>query len=351
MLAGNVLHGAPSSAMMRRAVVATAGFFDEALPAIEDHDYWLRVTRWFDVEHVDEPLIRYHDAQSQGRRSRVLRANLEFSGVDPSPVVVIPNGVPVDFWSASQPGVERRDPIVLSVGRLHPVKGHDVLLRAFARLRARVPKAQLVLAGGGGYRADLERLAHGLGLASAVTFAGQIDAGAVRDLMGGARVFVLPSRSEGLPLALLEAMAAGVPVVATRVGGVPDVATPDTAGLVPPEDPAALAAALEEVLMDSALAQQMSRNGRMRARLFSAGDIDALRTAAPEGGDVVGQAIWHARQRGARSGLSPSTHKYDDVLFAQDSVLSERDGDRYVAVRANRRTEAKLLCCRIQESV
>ena len=77
MLAVNVIHGGGSNVMIRRSVVATAGFFHETLPAIEDYDYWLRITRFFRVDYVDAPLVRYHNPGDRERRSRERQANLD----------------------------------------------------------------------------------------------------------------------------------------------------------------------------------------------------------------------------------------------------------------------------------
>ena len=202
---------------------------------------------------------------------------LAYPGVDPSKVRVIPNGVDRGFWAPSEaaPDVGRRPPMILSIGRLTPVKGHDVLLRAFARVRERVSEARLVLVGEGESQESLERLAGELRLGDAVAFAGHLPKEQIRPLMDEARVFTLPSRSEGMPLALLEAMAAGVPSVATRVGGVPGLVAPDAGLLVPPEDPAALAEALAHVLLDPACARMLSRKGERRARQFPASGADA----------------------------------------------------------------------------
>ena len=201
---------------------------------------------------------------------------LEYPGVDPAKIRVIPNGVDCDFWTASSPelDVTRRRPMVLSIGRLTPVKGHDVLLKAFAHVRKRVPEASLVLVGDGESRAELESLAKDLSLGDAVMFTGHLPKEEVRTLLGEARVFTLPSRSEGMPLALLEAMSAGVPSVATRVGGVPEVVAPDAGLLVPPEDYTALAAALAHVLLDPDRASALSRTAKSRAKQFPASDSD-----------------------------------------------------------------------------
>lgn len=80
MLRHNVIHGGGSNVVIRRAVIGTAGFFHEGLPAIEDYEYWLRITRFFDVDAIDEALVRYHDRGNAERRSRALKANLEARG-------------------------------------------------------------------------------------------------------------------------------------------------------------------------------------------------------------------------------------------------------------------------------
>ncbi len=197
-------------------------------------------------------------------------------GVPPDRVTVIPNGVDYAFWSAAT--VERQAdaaPTLLTVGRLHPVKGHDILLRALARVRARVPGVRLVLAGDGACRTELDRLADELSIGDAVEFAGHLDPADVRARMSQATAFVLPSRSEGLPLSLIEAMAAGLPTIATSVGGVPEVVRPGTALLAPPEDPEALAGAIAAVLIDEELRRTLRVNGPIRAREFTAAAADS----------------------------------------------------------------------------
>lgn len=200
--------------------------------------------------------------------------------LDPARIRVIPNGVDPAFWGAAPTGprLAHRPPTFLSVGRLHPVKGHDVLLRAFAPVAAARPDARLVIVGEGGFRAELEQLARQLGIAPQVEFAGHLGPDAVRARMATARVFVLPSRSEGLPLALLETMSAGLPVIATRVGGVPEVIDDATAILVAPEDPAGMAAALEAALADIAALEERATRATRHARKFTASGADAAYT-------------------------------------------------------------------------
>jgi glycosyltransferase involved in cell wall biosynthesis len=128
------------------------------------------------------------------------------------------------------------------VGRLSPEKGPDVMLRALALAPA---PWRVSLVGDGRTRPELEGLAASLGVADRVTWHGLVPQGG--SLLRAFDAFVLSSRTEGTPIVLLEAMASNVPVVATRVGGVPDVVTEGEALLVPPEDPAAIAAALVSV--------------------------------------------------------------------------------------------------------
>jgi glycosyltransferase involved in cell wall biosynthesis len=154
------------------------------------------------------------------------------------------------------------------VGRLVPEKGVDVFLRAVALVSAAVPAARFVVVGDGPLRAALEDRAVSLGLAGVVTFTGfRPDA---PQLIAGLDVLVVPSRSDGSPLVVCEAMAAGIPVVASRVGGLPDlVAHGDSGLLVRPEDPADLARSLVRLLRDPAAAQALGRRGRQLAEARS----------------------------------------------------------------------------------
>jgi len=157
----------------------------------------------------------------------------------------------------------------LFVGRLRIRKGVEVLLAALAGMRRQVPEARLLVAGDGEHRAALQERAAELGLGpESVTFLGRADAARVRGLLAGARALVVPSTYEGMPLVVLEAMAAGIPVIASRVSGIPEVVVDgETGWLVPPEDPAALAAALQAVLADPAEAARRGEAGRRRVAL------------------------------------------------------------------------------------
>lgn len=178
-----------------------------------------------------------------------------------APVQVIHNGVPV---VAARPPLAG-PPTLAVAGRLVRQKGIDVLLRAFAMVRARVPGARLLVAGEGPERAALERLTLELGIASAVSMLGyQADLGSA---LAGAWVQAVPSRwSESFGLVAAEAMMRGTAVVASRTGGLPEIVQDgETGRLVPPGDPAALAEALVELLQDRGRAESLGKRGRERA--------------------------------------------------------------------------------------
>jgi glycosyltransferase involved in cell wall biosynthesis len=159
-------------------------------------------------------------------------------------------------------GEERREPLVAFVGRCDEAKGVYELLDALAEVRRTIPAVRLECAGDGDLDA-LYRHAERLGLATDLHLPGWIGRLRRDDLMRRAAVFVLPSHAEGLPVSLLEAMAAGCPVIATDVGGIPDVVTDSVNGLlVPPRDRDALALALHRLLVDRRLAARLGREAR-----------------------------------------------------------------------------------------
>jgi glycosyltransferase involved in cell wall biosynthesis len=151
--------------------------------------------------------------------------------------------------------------VVLSVGRLSREKAHLDLLYAFKRLQATNPEilCRLVIVGDGPERSRLEAAAESLGCKGHITFTGQMND--VRPFYALANVFVLPSHTEGSPNVLLEAMAANVPVVATAVGGVPEmVENNESALLISPNDHRELADAIARVLTDKAVAERLTTN-------------------------------------------------------------------------------------------
>src|SRR5205807_1684598 len=181
--------------------------------------------------------------------------------------VVVPNAVrPAFVPAAARQDPRTADQLVVCAARLTPEKGVDVLLRAVARLRPAFPRLRLLVlgpvqAGHEDYRAQLDRLARDLSLNGIVSFAGFVEH--PEDRWASAHVYVQPSREEGFGLAVAEAMASGLPVVATRVGGLEELVEHGRTGLlVVPDDPDALAAAVRRLLADPELAQRMGDMGR-----------------------------------------------------------------------------------------
>lgn len=206
----------------------------------------------------------------------VRRHSIARERLDPERVVTVPNGIDLaEFdrartepapWTAP-PGV---GPILAMTAGLRPVKGHEYLLGAVARLAPRFPDLRFLLVGDGPRRQELEQQARLAGIAEQVVFLGwQAN---VAPLLDRIDLFVLSSVSEGQSNAILEAMAAGRPVVATDVGGNPETIADGVTGLlVPPRNPERLAEAIEDALRDRSRAQAMGRAGRLRVeRLFSA---------------------------------------------------------------------------------
>jgi glycosyltransferase involved in cell wall biosynthesis len=241
------------------------------VPIIIDH--WHGFTRFNDKRRLICRLLgRFTDlsiAVSQGVKDYLLKE----CGLDPARVRVVHNGVDIAAIDAARPGSEVRRVLGLPdearvlglVGRLdHWGKGHRELFEAMALLKDRHP-CQALIVGGGRREDEVGALAASLGLADAVHFLGQRQD--VPDLLHAMDIFVLPSYSEGVSLALLEAMAAGLPVIASRVGGLPEVVEDEVTGLlIPPRDAAALARALTRLLGDPAWAKALGDRARRHVR-------------------------------------------------------------------------------------
>jgi glycosyltransferase involved in cell wall biosynthesis len=188
-------------------------------------------------------------------------------------VTIIPNGVDLGRFTSARASVKAkgfgaRRWRVGVVARLCADKGLETMLEAAAGLVPTWRALDVVLVGDGEQRSELEARVHKLGLRGHVTFTGaQAD---VRPWIGSFDIAVLPSRREGLPNVLLEYLAMGRSVVATRVGGIPEVLRDGSTGvLVPPDDPASLAAAIDDLLRDSERRAAMEIAAKRRARDFS----------------------------------------------------------------------------------
>ncbi len=175
-------------------------------------------------------------------------------------ITVVANPGPIPQMDVLPAG--EREPILLFAGKLERRKGYDDLLRAMPRILAHVPRAKLVLAGHGEIEAG-RRLARELGISDHVEFVGWIRGDAKDSAFRRARVFCLPSYGEGLPIALLEAMASGTPSVVTPVGGIPDLVVHGVNGLVvEPGNSQQISEAIVSLITDDVLANEIAGNAR-----------------------------------------------------------------------------------------
>jgi glycosyltransferase involved in cell wall biosynthesis len=224
----------------------------------------LRQVQW--LAGLTLHLLRAPQVRFRALSSRIATSLIQ-SGFHPRSIILAPNGVdPLLYTGATTADAARRGDVtstVVCVARYSHEKGLDVLLHAWRIVQSRVPAAQLILAGDGPMRLQLMALAEALGVSNSVEFAGLIRN--VPALLSKADVFVLPSRYEGMPNALLEAMASGLPCVATCVSGSEDLIIDGVSGLLaPPEDPDRLADALVTLLLDRAMAQTLAEAARAR---------------------------------------------------------------------------------------
>lgn len=207
--------------------------------------------------------------QSLSRASRIVvigeywrRYLVETLGVAPEIVMVIHNGVPLRAAAAPRAGNVRCR--ILALGLLGPRKGTYELLDALAAPAMRELNWEAVIAGNGTVETSRERAA-ALGLADRVQIPGWVDAATVSRLLATADIFVLPSHNEGLPVAVLEAMAAGLAVVTTPVGAIPELVIAEETGiLVPPGSASALSGALAELVRNPDLRVRLGKNARER---------------------------------------------------------------------------------------
>jgi glycosyltransferase involved in cell wall biosynthesis len=206
-------------------------------------------------------------------------------------VVRIANGIDIARFETRAPTNRRR--VITMVANLRPGKGHEVLLRAAARMLRRIPDLRFQIVGDGPRRAELEREAAALRVSAQVEFLGH--RADVPQILRDSDVFAFPSFMEASPNAVLEAMAAGLPIVATRVGGIPEVIEHERNGLlVEPGDAEQLSRALELLLADGDLRRRLGAAGRAKAeRRF-----DVRRNAE----ELQGLLMDGTRRPGVRSG-------------------------------------------------
>jgi len=221
------------------------------------HEKWRRriayrlIARWSKMVAVSEDIRNFLITRVGIKADQVMTIR---NGIDVNSYIV-----PVDEDGA--PEKERQEYVIGTVGSLYPVKGHTYLLKALAIVLKTHPDVVCKIAGQGHLMSQLQAEAADLGIANRATFLGLRDD--IPQYLQSIDVFVLPSLSEGLPLSVLEAMAAGKPVIATNVGGVSEVVQDQRTGfVVPPKDPETMANRILQVMADRAMAERLGRAGR-----------------------------------------------------------------------------------------
>jgi glycosyltransferase involved in cell wall biosynthesis len=230
-----------------------------------------------EVERTDSPKARFallaerltswmvdvYDANSPGAGELLAQ-----SGVRRDRIRYIPNGIDLDRWARPNGGRSGTGvPLIVSVARFVPRKRQQDLLVALSLLAREGVSFNAVLAGAGPTLADCQRFAGQLGLEDRVSFPGRLDPDAVAELLGRAEVACLSSLWEGMPGFIMEAMAAGLPVVATNVNGSDELVLDGSTGyLVPAEDPEALKDTLGAIISDPLLAARLGVAGRERIK-------------------------------------------------------------------------------------
>jgi phosphatidyl-myo-inositol dimannoside synthase len=194
-------------------------------------------------------------------------------GVPATRLAVVPEPIDLVAWGeqfARAPRRPRRGPVILSVARMYPRKRLGDLLRAAAALTARIPEARTRIVGHGPEWEQLVRLRSELGVSDTVELLGDVTRERLAEEYVNADLFCLPSIQEGFGIVFLEAMAAGLPVVACRAAAIPEVVRDGLTGvLVPPRDPTALADALEQLARDRGRARRLGEEGRRRVAEFA----------------------------------------------------------------------------------
>src|SRR5215475_4011798 len=208
----------------------------------------------------------YQFAHKVVANCRAAADRLRIERVPARRIATVPNGVDASLFAATRPRRPRRR--VTVVANLHPQKGHDVLIDAAPEILRHFPDSSFEIVGGGPERANLLARAEAQGVAAAFSFTGYDDD--IPQRLTDADLFVLPSHTEAFPNAVLEAMSAGLPIVASGVGGLLELIDDGRTGLlVPPGDPRALAHSLCRVMADCALGDRLGKNASHEVQRYS----------------------------------------------------------------------------------
>jgi glycosyltransferase involved in cell wall biosynthesis len=236
---------------------------------VSGHGSEVSALHYADQKNLPARLLLFLARKSDRRTGTAREIAARLEAACDADVVTVPNGVDTDYWGARCES-RRGGHHLVSVGRLSKEKGYDVLLRSIRLLAEEHMRVSVSIIGEGPERVYLSSLIAELGLEEVVTLTGMLNSESIRKHFGTASIFVLPSRSEGMPLALLEAMAAGLAIISTNVGGIPNVVFHKRNGLlVEPDDPKALASAISCLLESPEYRTEMAASAKQTVKSFS----------------------------------------------------------------------------------
>ncbi len=249
------LYGLVASRLSRVPIIATLHGWTSDTSKVRLYE---RLDRWI-IKKMDHLVCV----------SLSIKKKLEGLGLDNGRITFIPNVIDADKFDPdkAKDGLRQEfnlqdNPVMGIVGRLNYEKGHIYLLRAMKDICSRIPTAKLLIVGDGVLKEELKKEAEYLGISGNVIFTGiRKDMASVYKSLD---IFILPSLTEGLPLALLEAMSMKLPVIATGVGGVPEVLSENEGILIPPKDAGILKRSILSLLADRALRKELGENARKK---------------------------------------------------------------------------------------
>jgi len=227
-------------------------------------DYFVRMSRKKLLDNADAILALTSDMQKK------------IEEITSKNILVVPNAIDLTDINPNTLSYKNEldKKIITFVGSLFPVKGVQYLIRAMEKIHNQIPQTRLILVGDGNERFNLEKLSKELQLENCIEFIGRVPHQQVSHYLSQTDVFVLPSLSEGFPNVLLEAMAFGLPIVASRVGGIPDIIEDGTNGfLVEPKNVSEIADRILTILFDEMLAQKISAKNREEVQRYQYNDI------------------------------------------------------------------------------
>ena len=186
-------------------------------------------------------------------------------------VIVVPNGVKLKvFQKTSGSKIEDNAKTIIYVGRLQPVKGVQYLIEAMIAVQREIPDINLVIVGDGEERSKLEKLAKELDLTGCIQFVGKVPQEEIPSMLHQSDIFVLPSLSEGFPNVIIEAMAAGLPIVASKIGGIPEIVEDEINGyLVSTKKPDEIADKILVLLQNDDIRVRMANNNVEKAEMYT----------------------------------------------------------------------------------